>query len=807
MIYYSHAQKDEQGAVHFTRKLETHTHEVRKNALKSIRKGIFPETPYPVQENFISELCLFHDLGKYTSYFQAYIAGKKTDPELKAHARVGALALWRKLSETEDKFLAYTAYFIIFCHHRNLFSPSKIRFDRLLDEDFEDNLHKVFTSQKATLVPVIKTIAAELAIPFDETWLQIPYSREFRVEVKKWVKEHASVKTYFWINYFFSLLIESDKLDASDTAIYGLKPLKTTIVTEYIAQISTENTEQNRLRQEVRAEVTAHLTDPQILEKKIFLLAAPTGIGKTLTALDFAIGLRSLTEKKSGYRPQIITALPFINIIEQTLDVYKKTLADPDSAHILAHYQYADIFGEAEGIESDRDYNRKLMELDTWQADIVITSFVQFFQTLISNKNKLLKKFHHLAGAIVILDEVQSIALAQVPLVGAMLYYLAKFLGTRLVVMTATQPLLFELADEVILKPLGESATESTFSLVRHPESLFHSFHRTQLIPVLNEKLSDENAFLQLFESLWQPDQSCLIVCNTVGRSLKVYFALRAYLSGKKYRNPLFYLSTNVVPAHRATSIEEIKRTMNGNAPILVSTQVVEAGVDLDFDLAFRDLGPIDSIIQVAGRVNRNDSPERAGSQVFIIDFGDCEKVYDSITRSQAIAALGSGPIQEPEYFQLVARYFRANADRRAYSESIKRFEAISLLNYDDPEDKYSVSQYRVIPESNKSISVFVEADENAMAARDAFLKMMQSTGRERGEWKKKFDLNFKKDFHQHIIALPSWLAANLPLICDDFPDLLVRYVSLDQLENFYDRETGFIRNTSDQPIAQTVIL
>src|SRR5690606_18305297 len=134
-----------------------------------------------------------------------------------------------------------------------------------------------------------------------------------------------------------------------------------------------------------------HLENDNILNQYIFTLTAPTGIGKTMTALDFALKLKSKIKQKQIFEPRIIYALPFINIIEQALSEYKRTL--PKDIQILGHYQYADIFGEEKNPINDDgaeiNYNQKLMALDTWQADVVITSFVQFFETLIGNRNKL----------------------------------------------------------------------------------------------------------------------------------------------------------------------------------------------------------------------------------------------------------------------------------------------------------------------------------------------------------------------------------------------------------------------------------
>src|SRR5207249_8290515 len=138
----------------------------------------------------------------------------------------------------------------------------------------------------------------------------------------------------------------------------------------------------------------------------------------------------------------------------------------------------------------------------------------------------------------------------------------------------------------------------------------------------------------------WQPSKSCLIVVNKVNRCIELYNQTKAYLDKNELKNPLYCLSTNIVPSDRLYIIERLKLDLKfGKAPILIATQVVEAGVDLDFDMGIRDLGPIDSIVQVAGRINRHSNPlepERPYLPLYVVDLGDCQKIYNEPTTTQA---------------------------------------------------------------------------------------------------------------------------------------------------------------------------
>lgn len=804
MIFFSHAKANENGGREGSKALKDHTFGVQWKALEQFYPGLSFPISTPLLYQLIDDVCRLHDLGKYSSHFQCYLLGQPHDQNLKQHARFGAFVIFQKyFTQTE---LAYLGYYLIKNHHRSLHHPPDAEEDKYLSRTDLDDYIAVFEQQKVTMQPHLEQIAQELELDGLDQWLHTPQNHRQLVRwIQDWTLRNPEPSKYFLLNYLFSLLIEADKLDASDTTPHRQTDIAPDAVARYIGQFTAPDNLQNQLRNQVRAEVLSHLEDPDILDNRLFLLTAPTGIGKTLTALDFALRLRA----KLPQQAQIITGLPFINIIEQTLQVYQEVLRD-QGASVLGHYQYADVFGENQEDVDDETiqgpgYDQRRMLLDTWQGDVIVTSFVQLLQTLLTNKNKLLLKFNHLAGAIVIMDEVQSLRLEQVPLIGAVLYCMSKYLNTRFILMTATKPLIFELADQEILKPkLNCSATAEVKWLLGDPEPVFRAFQRTQLVPVLSTILSETSEFLPLFETKWSAAKSALIVVNTVNRSIELFQQLEHWLRENEYQNPCYYLSTNIIPAHRLGIIQQIKVDIKaGLAPILVATQVVEAGVDLDFDLGFRDLGPIDSIVQVAGRINRENSPERANAPLYIMDFDDCRKIYGTITAAQAKKALGTEAIPEPEYYRLVEQYFQNIAEKGAYDESKRYFNGIMQLRYDGPKDDRDfkpVNAFRVIQENGQTISIFVEWDEKASTAKAEFLALLAIRDKkERYKAKANFDQHFKKDFHQHIIAVPAKYAQELPLISARHPGVDIKYTAPEALHEWYQTPTGFNRQRSIQ--------
>lgn len=831
MKYYSHCKENPDKTRYGSKELTVHIQGVMEKAQQAFHSLIQLSEKHVEIHQILTEICLYHDLGKYTPHFQHYLLQNgEYDADVKQHAKFGAFCLFQKYLAEKSNIWAILAAYIIIHHHKSLTD-----FESIINYSDTETSEKgikslwVFNQQLSSIVNVgnIEQITNEIRATEGSKYWKYPEEKPFRTAVKSLLKQ-ATPQNYFLINYLFSLLIEADKLDASDTEQYSRNAISPLLVEKRFGQPTfpimqgvLSNQNQKILRDYVRASVMKQLEREDVLTQKIFTLTAPTGIGKTMTALDFALRLKALIREKEGYEAQIIYALPFINIIEQAIKEYAKVIPQTE-AKTLAHYQFADVFGEIDKGEyndeeenNEEEWNRRAMQLDTWQSDIVITTFVQFFQTLIGNRNKILKKFHHLAGAIVILDEVQTLRLQQLPLIGAMLYYLSKYLNTRILLMTATKPRILELCNKVLLAKRNEKA--EALELLSDYEQVFGAFQRTTIFPLIENKIADNGEFLnEYFLAKWKENKSCLIVCNLVKRSLDVFETIKAHFKDKKMDNPVFYLSTNIIPADRMKVIKEVKDALNdGLCPILVSTQSIEAGVDLDFDMGFRDLAPIDSMIQVAGRINRENTPERAHSPLYIVDFDECQKIYDPLTAEQARRSLEKlgNQIPEKNYLQLIEGYFDDIAEVKSFEYSVKHFEGILKLVYHKDGVKkddniYPVSKFQIIEYQNFGMSVFIEKnkidsyDENNISATEAknmFLKMIRKQIKPH-EFEK-----YKLCFHQHIITVPKYLdkakelIANNATLCEG-----IYIVSNDELSAFYDLETGFKRN--QEPNTHTLI-
>jgi CRISPR-associated endonuclease/helicase Cas3 len=807
MPFYSHSKKDKKDPKKkvYSKILIVHIQKVQAIALArlAVAPPCFSILSAKELRDLVEIITLYHDLGKYTTYFQNYLLDKYFKA-LKKHDDFGAGVAYQHFLNSEKKVSALLACYLIVHHHKDL-ADMKALYDLSNPREYRDGYSRqeIFEAQKKDLQKVLTQIQTELNQPNLSNELVFP-DEDLLGEAIDDFNPKKSIEYYFLINYVFSLLIEADKLDASDTSVYPYQIFdpKVDWVGNRIqrmrekAQTDSKPFQEHFVRQQVRETVLKTLENSDLKTQRLFSLTAPTGVGKTLIALEVALRLKK--EPGAGLeKAQIIYALPFTNIIEQAFAEYKEVFGD--TGRIFAHYQFADVFGQTRkttDADDSQDYPQKVMALDTWQADVIITSFVQFFQTLIGNRNKILKKFNHFANSIVILDEIQTIRLGQLPLIGASLYYMTQFLNTRVLFMTATKPKMMELATQHILKERHEQPNVLELLSPKEQIDLYTGYRRTKMVPLLDilfEKGNEAQDFVdKVFAPKWEKEKSCLIVVNTVNRCIGIFDAIKDYLKDyfdEAELNDLIYcLSTNIVPAHRLGRIQKIKNLIKaGKKPILVATQVVEAGVDLNFDMGIRDLAPIDAIVQVAGRINRDTpnpkQPEQADLPLYITNLGDCKNIYDSATECQVIKALeGHSEILESAYLKLVDQYFDVIGQFDSFEKhSIRIFRAMECLDYE------TVGEFEMIEQQHNTHAVFVALTARAVACKDAYLKLKQQH-----MTKEAFDAGYKLDFHQYIIPVPKHYVkhANPELTpLDDFIYLAEHPVS------HYKETTGFIRN------------
>lgn len=401
----------------------------------------------------------------------------------------------------------------------------------------------------------------------------------------------------------------------------------------------------------------------------LFTLTVPTGGGKTLASLGFALNHiahhnTNLTEGALPLR-RIIIVIPYLNIIQQTsrelMDVFAHTDADP---LILEHHSQAsdpeikDAKNDADGWDKERSLRQ--LAAENWEAPIIVTTSVQFFDSLFSRRPADARKLHNLCQSVVIFDEVQSLPpLLLQPILDALteLTSLERPYGCSLVLCTATQPAL-KRSDDL---PFGfERVSEINTAAADHFRQLERVTYRglskdTAPAALTNDALA--NAMLAA------PRQQALAILNTRKQARSLFDSLRGKAgTGTPLASAVFHLSTWMYPEHRKRVLREVERRLGAGEPcLLVSTQCIEAGVDVDFPAVWRAFGPYDSIVQAAGRCNRHGSRSKSESIVTVFipadDSSNPGGVYESaMLNAELLRKMGKADPNAPASFDT---YFR----------------------------------------------------------------------------------------------------------------------------------------------------
>lgn len=399
----------------------------------------------------------------------------------------------------------------------------------------------------------------------------------------------------------------------------------------------------------------------------LFTLTAPTGAGKTIAMLLFA-----LKHAREHGLQRIIVVLPFLSLIEQTAQVYRDIFGEDDlHPYVLEDHSLADIGGEKKNIYESPA--RLLAE--NWDAPIIITTSVRFLESLFANRPSACRKLHNIARSVVLFDEVQTLPIhLAVPTLAA-LSHLKEAFGCSVVLSTATQPAFVSLGEHVSRHaPGGWRAGEivppemALFGRVRRVRVHWPEGLRTTRLAEVAEKTVEY--------------PQVLTIVNVKRHSRSLYESIAA-----QEPEGLYHLSTDMCPAHRTDVLREIKQRLRDGAICrVVSTQCVEAGVDLDFPVLFRAWGPLEALAQAGGRCNREGRLTQGEYHVFLLP--DDEKAYPGQVYEMAASEVkklflergGGLDLQDPMLFQ---DYYRELYDlTNVANEDKKLFEFLQTYDF-----------------------------------------------------------------------------------------------------------------------------
>jgi CRISPR-associated helicase Cas3 len=442
----------------------------------------------------------------------------------------------------------------------------------------------------------------------------------------------------------------------------------------------------------IRNDLLQACLDAASFSKGLFTLTAPTGAGKTFSMLAFALK----HAKKHGLR-RIVVVIPYLSIIEQTVSEYRKVFDnDFEKEYVLEHHSLAGIHGNDDAEDYFESRQRLLSE--NWDAPIIVTTSVQFLESLFANRPSACRKLHRLAKSVILFDEVQTLPTGIAVPTLATLSRLAERYNTSVVFSTATQPAFTHLNDTV--RKFCVCGWEPR-EIVPEDLKLFKRAKRTRVEwPDLERRISWD----ELAKTLKTHKQTLCIV-NLKRHALSLFQDL---LDLGCKEGELFHLSTNMCPAHRKVVLDEVRqRLIDGNPCRLISTQCVEAGVDVDFPVVFRAWGPLDSIAQAAGRCNRNGRADFGTVHVFLPEGDDYPdgsyRQAAGITR--ILKAQGRMDIHDPKLF---FKYYRELYD--LVKPENRREDLINALKRQDFAE--TAKLFRVIEKEAINVLVPYAVDE-----------------------------------------------------------------------------------------------
>lgn len=571
-------------------------------------------------EHFARLIGLLHDLGKASEAFQKRLRGlgPKVD-----HSSAGArelLACWSLASDPKlrgaGRWLAWLLAYCITGHHAGLPNHGES------PEDPASLWMRLTRSEIPDYSPGLSLVS-------------LPSPEELRIPLRP---EATPAFTYsFFVRMLFSCLTDADWLDTErccDPLRAGLRKHLLPSMGALAKLLETRLKEKNFFEEGAENRLGEALPRPTLitvgrkailncclkaaeLEPGAFSLTVPTGGGKTLSSLAFALE----HARRHGLRRVILVA-PYTSIIEQNAAVLRDLLGE--EAVLEHHGNYLHPGEESDDVESTQEALRFRLATENWEASIVVTTAVQFFESLFSCRPGRCRKLHNIVRSVVVLDEAQMMPIALLAPSVAALRELVRHYGVSVVFCTATQPALERADDFKCGFPKEEIREIIPDGISRR---LFEIFKRVEVSHI--GTLKTEELACRIAEQ-----KQTLCIVNTRKAARNLYDAL---LEETHDHSAVFHLSSLMTPAHRSDMLTRIRARLDEKLPCLViSTSLIECGVDISFPAVFREENGLDSLAQAAGRCNRGGEWERG--QVFVFSFADApSKPMGDVARRAAI--------------------------------------------------------------------------------------------------------------------------------------------------------------------------
>ncbi len=587
---------------------------------------------------------LLHDVGKYSEAFQTKI--RENGNQMVDHATAGA-----QLCLSEKGFY-WIAAFCIAGHHAGIPDYGNASDTRSLRGRMEKKIPDYQAFREEIAVPELRTQ------PFDPS-----------------KTKNSCFSLSVFVRMIYSCLVDADFLDTEYFMTDG-KTLRDAgesmeiLMKKLDAYISPwlRNKDTDTVNGR-RTEILKHCIENGKMGRGLFRLTVPTGGGKTVASLAFALhhAVRHCMDR-------IIYVIPYTSIIEQNAQVFREILGDQN---VLENHYNVDY-------ESSEELKLMQLAAENWDKPVVITTNVQFFESLFSNRSSKCRKLHNITNSVIVFDEAQMLPSEYLRPCTAMMEELLVRYGSSIVLCTATQPALASFF------PKERKVVE----LCPRMEEQFRFFRRAIYQPM--GTVSEE----ELAEKL-ECEYQALCIVNTKKRAQALYQKLK--------KDGVYHLSTTMYPKHRRQVLEKIRQRLKAGKPcVVISTSLVEAGVDLDFGAVYRQLAGVDSMIQAAGRCNREGKRTLEESRVYVFQFEEKERVLgqrQQIEVSSHLLAEGkeiSSLETVEEYFRMLYHFRGENLDKKKIMEEFQP-------------NKYNFAKvgkdFRLIEEKTKTIFIPREAE------------------------------------------------------------------------------------------------
>lgn len=752
---YSHPPKGSRPGV----ELVDHLSDVADRVEHVVPAGTMTPNGESLRE-VVETLGYVHDFGKATTFFQAYLLeDRRPDREqYRYHAPIGSFAAYHALDERGfDTETCLAGFVAVGKHHGKLPDIAEYVHDRTYRrEAIPDGEMNAAEKQQAAIATQIRDIDEHAPHLADDVFERATDGEtgwsSFRDRFGSRLREISSIvgttgntpsvdrkalssSCYETALQCWSTLVLADKTSAAGTPnrTETYEPERPSLeqLDEYVRELEAaasadpDGTRSERLdyhRSRARKSILDRVESFAAEGGGVATLTLPTGMGKTLSGLSAAFDLRELFDGE-----RVVYALPFTSIIDQVVDEVEDIYETKTTGRLLtAHHHLAEtvIRDKTDAEEADRTDDIAGMLAESWRAGLNVTTFVQLFESLAGPGNRQSMKLPALHNSVVVLDEPQSLPLEWWKLADRLVEILTEQYDATVIAMTATQPELFEDATELVPNP--DSYFEATERVAYELDESAERYIDRQSGPK-----SYGSAAATLGESV-QNGESALAVCNTIDSARELFeqtknrfdegdvvdvagvyasvleevgeaTAVEATEVARRVAaedgRGVLHLSTRLRPVDRLALIQTAKELTGEGHPLLaVSTQLVEAGVDISFDRVYRDLAPIDSIVQAAGRCNRSFERDRGRVTVWWLDSpGEqaktpAEAVYNRGTSLLPVAATtldsvrdGAGTLTETEVARTaVNRYYRRldeekDVGKQAFADYVDEAKADEL--------------------------------------------------------------------------------------------------------------------------------